>query len=82
MSQGIDIRAATGEIAGVLKDALAELLRRAQEAGAVRPDVSVDDLHALVIGAIAAARAALSADVPRVAGLVADGLRPREPEFG
>ena len=76
-SHGIDIRAATGDIAGLLKGALAELLRRAQDAGAVRADVNVDDLHALVIGAIAAARAALSADVPRVAGLVADGLRPR-----
>jgi hypothetical protein len=76
-SHGIDIRAATGEIAGQLKGALADLLRRAQEAGAVRDDVSVGDLHALVIGAIAATRAAESGDVPRVAGLVADGLRPR-----
>ena len=76
-SHGIDIRAATGEIAGQLKGALADLLRRAQEAGAVRADVSVGDLHALVIGAIAATRAAESGDVPRVAGLVADGLRPR-----
>ncbi|MEY9926644.1 AcrR family transcriptional regulator [Catenulispora sp. GP43] len=76
-SHGIDIRAATAGIAGELKGALAALLRRAQDAGAVRPDVNVEDLHALVIGAIAAARAAPSADVPRVAGLVADGLRPR-----
>ncbi|MEY9907705.1 AcrR family transcriptional regulator [Catenulispora sp. MAP12-49] len=76
-SHGIDIRAATAGIAGELKGALADLLRRAQEAGEVRPDVNVEDLHALVIGAIAAARAAPSGDVPRVAGLVADGLRPR-----
>jgi AcrR family transcriptional regulator len=76
-SHGIDVRAATGDIAGVLKEALAQLLRRAQDAGAVRADVSVEDLHALVIGAIAAARAAPSSDVPRVVGLVADGLRPR-----
>lgn len=78
-SQGIDIRAAVGDITAVLKSALADLLRRAQEAEEVRPDVTVDDLHALVIGAIAAARAASSGDVPRVAGLVADGLRPRDP---
>ena len=77
ISHGIDVRAATGEIAGQLKGALADLLRRAQQDGAVRADVSVQDLHALVIGAIAAARAAASGDVPRVAGLVADGLRPR-----
>ena len=76
-SHGIDIRAAVGEIAGLLKSALADLLRRAQDAGEVRADVDVDDLHALVIGAIAAARAAASGDVVRVAGLVADGLRPR-----
>lgn len=76
-SHGVDIRAATGEIAALLRDALADLLRRAQAAGAVRDDVNVADLHALVIGAIAAARAAPSGDVPRVAGLVADGLRPR-----
>jgi AcrR family transcriptional regulator len=75
--QGIDVLAATREVAASLKAALGELLRRAQDAGAVRTDVGIEDLHAMVVGAVAAARASASVDVSRVTGLVADGLRPR-----
>jgi AcrR family transcriptional regulator len=75
--QGIDVLAATREVAGLLKAALGELLRRAQDAGVVRSDVGVEDLHALVVGAVASARAVVPADALRVVGLVADGLRPR-----
>jgi AcrR family transcriptional regulator len=75
--QGIDVLAATREVAASLKAVLGELLRRAQEAGAVRTDVGIEDLHAMVVGAVAAARASAAMDVVRVTGLVADGLRPR-----
>ena len=75
--QGIDVLSATRDVAATLKGALGELLRRAQDAGAVRIDVRFEDLHALVLGAVAAARAVPADDVPRVMGIVADGLRPR-----
>jgi AcrR family transcriptional regulator len=74
--EGIDVRAATHDVATLLKAALGELLRRAQDAGAVRTDVGVADLHALVCGAVAAARAVPPEDAPRAIGLVADALRP------
>lgn len=75
--QGIDVRAATREAGTALKEALGELLRRAQEAGAVRTDVTVEDLHALVVGAVTAAKAVPPEDAPRVTAIVCDGLRPR-----
>ncbi|WP_323746633.1 TetR/AcrR family transcriptional regulator [Catenulispora pinisilvae] len=75
--QGIDVMTATRAVAVPLKAAMGELLLRAQKAGAVRDDIAVDVLHALVVAAVSAARSVSPADVPRVVGLVADGLRPR-----
>jgi len=75
--QGIDVMAATRDVGSALKQALGELLRRAQEAGAVRTDVGIEDLHAVVVGAVAAARSVAAGDAGRVAALVGDALRPR-----
>jgi len=75
--QGIDVTAATREVGAVLKSALRELLLRAQDAGAVRADVQFEDLHALVLCAVAAARAVPPDDASRVTGIVVDALRPR-----
>jgi AcrR family transcriptional regulator len=72
---GFDVRAVTRDVGSALKEELGELLRRAQEAGAVRTDVTVDDLHALVVGAVAAARAVPPSDAPRVTAMVRDALR-------
>ena len=55
-----------------LRDAVGQLLTRAQQAGAVRPDISGSDLRALIVGSVAAQRYADS-DLVRV---VIDGLKP------
>ncbi|NUP46554.1 MAG: TetR/AcrR family transcriptional regulator [Catenulispora sp.] len=73
--QGVDVRAATHDVSTALKEALGELLRRAQDAGAVRADVTIDDLHALVVGTVAAVRASAPQDAPRVGALLSDALR-------
>lgn len=74
--QGIDVIAATRDVAVPLKAAMEELLRRAQDAGAVRADVGIEILHALVVAAVSASRAVPPRDAARVTGLVADALRP------
>lgn len=61
----------TGANSG-LRDALGQLLARAQQAGAVRPDITGGDLRALIVGSVAAQRYAES-DLVRV---VIDGLKP------
>jgi AcrR family transcriptional regulator len=52
------------------------LLRRAQEAGAVRPDVTIDDVVKMV-GGIAKIQAADPATVERILSVALDGLRYR-----
>jgi AcrR family transcriptional regulator len=60
--------------------ALAVLLERAQDSGAVRRDVSVSEVHALLTGTLAAldqrGRDAAQAR-KRLVAIVCDGLRPR-----
>ncbi|MFF0328651.1 TetR/AcrR family transcriptional regulator [Nonomuraea angiospora] len=55
------------------------LLGAAQRAGAVRADVDVSDLRALLSGALAMERHARDSDRPagRLTGLLLDALRPR-----
>src|SRR5215470_17960038 len=52
------------------------LLRRAQEAGAVRPDVSIDDVVKMV-GGIAKIQGAEPATIERILSVALDGLRYR-----
>jgi AcrR family transcriptional regulator len=52
------------------------LVRRAQEAGAVRPDVSIDDVVKMV-GGIAKIQGADAATIERILGVALDGLRRR-----
>jgi AcrR family transcriptional regulator len=52
------------------------LLRRAQEAGEVRPDVSIDDVVKMV-GGIAKIQGADAATIERILGVALDGLRRR-----
>ncbi|GAA4639768.1 TetR/AcrR family transcriptional regulator [Actinoallomurus vinaceus] len=78
---GVDVRATTAETGGELKRALGALLRRAQDAGAVRHDIGLPEVLALLVGASGAAeRVAGDAAVrERTLGVVLDGLRaPRE----
>jgi AcrR family transcriptional regulator len=47
---GIDISVAKREISGGLMAAVGELLRRAQQAGRIRPDVTIADVSAMMVG--------------------------------
>jgi AcrR family transcriptional regulator len=53
-----------------------QLLQRAQEAGAVRPDLAFTDI-ARMVGSIAVMRAAEPEEIARILGLALDGLRYR-----
>jgi AcrR family transcriptional regulator len=76
-SDGVHLQVGEAPIVHALIDVLAELLRRAQLAGAVRDDISVDDVMAVLTGA-AYAICRSQADDERTRGLLAimyDGLR-------
>jgi AcrR family transcriptional regulator len=60
-----------------LHDVLGNLLVRAQQAGGVRTDVSVADLKALMIGALAMERQGGSGPAGSMVAIVCDGLRAR-----
>jgi AcrR family transcriptional regulator len=76
VSAGADLQPVTLAAAGDLREVLGELLARAQSVGAVRADVDVADLHALVGGAVAAERArAADARPGRLTQIISDGLR-------
>jgi AcrR family transcriptional regulator len=83
-SDGIHLRLGEATIVRTLTDVLAELLRRAQRAGAVRSDVGVDDVMALLTGA-AFAICHSGADDERAGRLLAimsDGLRAQRSAEG
>jgi AcrR family transcriptional regulator len=62
---------------GQFTSALDELLRRAQEAGAVRSDVNVHDVRALMVGAMLMERRQRPGGRPgRMTALASDALRP------
>jgi AcrR family transcriptional regulator len=76
-----DAIAIPGSLQGDLHAALDLLLRRAQQAGAVRPDITTPDLIALLKGLLSAIHDSPQgpADQDRVArllGVVTEGLRP------
>jgi hypothetical protein len=60
---------------------MATLLERAQAAGAVRPDIGVSEVMAVLVAASRAAEYAGTdrALRDRVTGVLLDGLRPRAP---
>jgi AcrR family transcriptional regulator len=75
---GIDIKSSLGVCKQDLSAAIDDLLERAQAAGAVRPDVSVADVFALLSStSIACGRQGLADASERLVGVVLDGLRPR-----
>jgi AcrR family transcriptional regulator len=75
-----DLRTAAPNVSGDLRRALGVLLSRAQEAGVVRPELTVHDLMSLVAGAFATlqhAGAELSPEgAARLNAVLFDGLRP------
>ena len=74
---GIDLKTRCAEKLGEMKARIGLLLTRAQVAGAVRHDTSVDELIGLVMGTCqAAARAGLDDDAcRRMVGIVCAGIR-------
>jgi AcrR family transcriptional regulator len=74
---GVDVDRATTAIKDDFRAALGTLLRRAQEAGAVRPDIGVTELIALLVGIsrMAEFAGADPAVRDRTLAVVSDGLR-------
>jgi AcrR family transcriptional regulator len=74
-----DVNAELGARSAELKQAMAELLRLAQDAGTARADVTPDDLQAL-LGAVHLAMERAGGDpsaIGRMLGVLSDGLRRR-----
>ncbi|MBM7788466.1 TetR/AcrR family transcriptional regulator [Tenggerimyces flavus] len=77
---GYDLKAATSGTAEELVQIIGTLLRRGQEAGAVRTDVTVPELFALISGVLAATATDRNRDRPamrHLLSIVCDGLRAR-----
>jgi AcrR family transcriptional regulator len=77
----LDLRTAAPQVAADLTRHVASLLDRAHAAGAVRPDLTIDEVMALVAGAFAAIRHA-NAETSRersahITQIILDGLRPQ-----
>jgi hypothetical protein len=81
MAAEFDLRAAAPDVAADLTRQVADLLGHAQAARAVRDDVTVEEVMALVAGPFAAIRhvgaEASCQRSARIAQLILDGLRPR-----
>jgi AcrR family transcriptional regulator len=73
---GIDIATALPEVEADFLHMLDDLLQAAQKAGAVRSDVGVRDVKAILTGA-SATQAAYPDRAERVTEVFLDGLRPR-----
>ncbi|MEU8921833.1 helix-turn-helix domain-containing protein [Kitasatospora sp. NPDC048545] len=75
---GVDVHASLRESSGLMRAQLAGLLTAAQQAGAVRPDLGLPELVALLVGTGAATEqlAADPAARERVFEVVLTGLRP------
>lgn len=74
---GIEVAANTGPVMAEMRHTLSDLLTRAQEAGAVRTDVGVDEVVALLIGTVRAAELTGSRSVlEQMVRVICDGLQP------
>jgi AcrR family transcriptional regulator len=83
-SAGIDIKSSCSEMVDEMKRSIDVLLQRAVGAGAVRRDVSTDEMIGLVVGACQIGghtgghTGYDDATVKRMVGIVCDGLRPQD----
>jgi AcrR family transcriptional regulator len=73
---GIDIKGALAEDTREVRNAVGVLLSRAPRAGAVRADVEVVEVLALLTGMLGAAESVDVRSIERIAAIVCDGLRP------
>ncbi|HEV2634098.1 MAG TPA: helix-turn-helix domain-containing protein [Actinocrinis sp.] len=80
-SSGVALQESTLAAGARMKDVLHALLTRAQQSGAVRADVTADDLHSLAVGAIAAEQRNVTMGNPTPPGhlvrIICDGLAAR-----
>ncbi len=76
---GIDIKSRCFEMTSAFEASVQQLLARAKGSGAVRPDVSIDEVLSLIIGACHATDRSKLDDVSRdrMTDVVCDGLRSR-----
>ena len=74
-SAGVDITGTLASTAADLRAEIGHLLTRAQQTGAVRADVTVADLMALLSGILFAMRPGTQADAARTVAVLRDGLR-------
>ncbi|MGH9016454.1 MAG: TetR/AcrR family transcriptional regulator [Acidimicrobiales bacterium] len=83
-SAGIDIKSRCSEMVDEMKRTIDLLRERAVEAGALRADVSTDEMVGLVMGACQAGEHAGTDDVgcQRMVAIVCDGLRVPTPGAG
>jgi AcrR family transcriptional regulator len=76
----LDIRTAAPDVAAALRDAVGVLLVRAQHAGAIRADLNIDDLMALIAGCVHTIQYAgvntKSRQAQRLIAVLFDGLGP------
>ena len=79
-SAGLDFEAAKEEVGGELMLAVGALFSRAQQAGVLRPDVEIGDLHMLLGGLSYSINGACDAQrISRCVDLVCDALRTTPP---
>ena len=74
---GIDVSGPLAEARTGIRESMATLLVRAQRAGAVRPDVTVDDVGTLLAGMFLAANQPGTGSATQAVTVIADGLRAR-----
>lgn len=72
---GVDIHQTAPESKRAVEDGFRQLLSRAQSAGYVRSDVTIDDLFGLIMGTCAMGNPAADASQARMLAIVFDGMR-------
>jgi AcrR family transcriptional regulator len=81
LAAGIDVKSKNGALMEELESGIEQLRQRAVAAGAVRADVSTEQVMGLVIGACMASEHTGMGDQAgrHLVGIVFDGLRPQRP---
>lgn len=77
MGAGIDVKATAGDLKQQMERSLEHLLRRAQQDGTLRADVSIVDVMSLVAGACVLQTVSAGGSPERMLEIVCDGLRTR-----
>ncbi len=77
---GVEAEPGKCEVSDELEHVFGVLLRRAQEAGAVRPDIQPADVGTLIMGTcVAADRRGATVEMCRLISVICDGLRAPVP---